>query len=181
MLGRISTSIYRSPDSGMTWTARGTSAASLIGIIPTPDGEVVAVSGVGLYRSTGWANGNPTWSTKATPNGASQFQPWSLVGNGQKLLTTEYAAGAGFPDSRYARMSLDGGVTWTVAYDSGGKHGVTLANASPCTAQPTTNRLTGSTSAKATAASRVCTSARMTGRHGTGPPAWAYSTRHRLS
>lgn len=130
MWGRIGSALHRSADSGATWTPWGTSPASLIGIIPTPSGEVVAVSGVGLYRSTGWATGTPTWTTKATPNGASQFQPWSLVGNGQKLLTTEYAAGAGFPDSRYVRMSLDAGVTWSVVYDSVLVHGATLANAS---------------------------------------------------
>lgn len=130
MWGRIGTAIYRSSDSGATWTARGTSPASLIGIIPTPSGEVVAISGVGLYRSTGWATGAPTWTTKATPNGTSQFQPWSLVGNGQKLLTTEYSAGAGFPDSRYVRMSLDQGVTWNIVYDSVAKHGQAAADLS---------------------------------------------------
>ncbi|MES2866283.1 MAG: hypothetical protein V4703_05935 [Actinomycetota bacterium] len=128
--GRIGTALHRSADAGATYLAWGTSPASLIGIIPTPDGEVAAVSASGLYRSSGWASGSPTWTTKAIPNGACQFQPWSLVGDGQRLLTTEYAAGAGFVDSRYVRMSLDAGVTWNVVYDSVLVHGSTLANAS---------------------------------------------------
>lgn len=128
--GVVTTTIYRSSDDGETWSSYATAAPSGINnIIPTDDGQVVATTATKLYRSANWAT-TPTWTEKATANGAAYFLNWGLSGDGTKFITTEYAAGVNFPDSRYVRVSLDQGVTWNVVYDSETEHGDVLADAS---------------------------------------------------
>jgi F0F1-type ATP synthase membrane subunit b/b' len=128
--GRVAQNLYRSEDAGKTWIEWGRIPESFNTMIPTFDNEVVATGGNGLYKSEGFWTGNPTWVKKVTPNGAAQFHGWSLAGNGEKFMTTEYAAGSNFPDSRYVRRSLDGGNTWDIVYDSVEVHGKELADSS---------------------------------------------------
>lgn len=131
--GRIGTALYFSTDGARTWTRRGSSPIgdTLHDLREVPGGEVLALCANGIWRSDGWSNDAPTvWTKTAAPNGATYFLPWSLAGEGDVWMTTEYGAGAGYVDSRYVRRTLDGGRTWDVVYDSVARHGETLANAS---------------------------------------------------
>lgn len=131
LIGRSGgTALRISTDAGESWAPCGTSPVTFYAMLDTSDGEVVALGSTTIYKSSGWSTGSPTWSLKATTNGACQFQPWALRGDGTKFISTEYAASAGFPDSRYARVSFDSGTTWQVGYDSVALHGQTAADAS---------------------------------------------------
>lgn len=129
--GAYGTGIYRSDDEGETWALYATAAApSLLRLLPTSDGEVVVCDSAAIRKSTGWATGSPTWTTKVTANGACQFQSWGFDGDsaGSRFIATDYSSTRA--DSRYVRMSLDAGDTWSIVYDSVAVHGATLADAS---------------------------------------------------
>jgi hypothetical protein len=130
MWGVQSGDIYTSVDAGVTWSLYcnswpGTGPDAFIArIIPTSDGEVIAMSETQLRKSAGWVNGNSaTWSaTKVTPNGSSEFVGFGLDGNGTKFIVAQYATPT-WADSRYAHISTDSGTTWTQVYDSVAIHG----------------------------------------------------------
>jgi len=94
MWGILSGDIYRSTDEGVTWTLYcnswpGTGDEAFIArIIPTSDGEVLAMSGTQLRKSSGWANGNAaTWSAvKISLSGTASFLGFSLDGDGTKFI-----------------------------------------------------------------------------------------------
>ena len=123
--------LVTSHDWGLTWADAGPAPAGfVIRLVHTSTGGLLAMTDKFIYTSA--SREQLVWEQKVTTNGATQFQPWSLAHDpeGRRFLTTEYAAGAGFPDSRYARMSHDGGQTWTVAYDSVALHGQAAADGS---------------------------------------------------
>jgi hypothetical protein len=130
--GARNTTIAWSDDECATWNTVTTAAPSgtVIDMQPTNDGEMLVVCANGLHKSVGWAGGSPTFVQKFTPNGVSQLLKWSLSGDGTKFITTEYAAGAGFADSRYGRISLDAGTTWNTVYDSVARYGSPSADQS---------------------------------------------------
>src|SRR5690606_2117380 len=82
----------------------------------------IAVFPKAIYKSTGWAGigSAPTWALKSTANGQAAYTTFGTDGDGTKFIAAEYGPGAGqaWIDSRYARISLDAGETWTAAYDS---------------------------------------------------------------
>lgn len=123
--------IKRSNDGGATWTTYTTIAEITGGrliqrILPTDDGEVIVATTDTVYRSTGWAGGSPTWATvltnpTATHDSPSLFYPWGVDGDGTKFIAVHYGGSSGTFDrtsSRYGWISVDGGLTWTVVWDS---------------------------------------------------------------
>lgn len=129
--GADGTALCKSTDGGLTWVAHGTlPAGTPIRIVPAPNGEMLLMTDKFIYKSSGFPNATQTWTLKVTSNGATQFQSWSIDGDGTRYLTTEYAAGGDFSDSRYARMTLDGGDTWSVVYDSVARYGAAAADVS---------------------------------------------------
>lgn len=114
--------LYKSLDSGTTWTLVGSMPASIGGFRKCMDGEVLGTSNSGLYRSTGWAAGNPTWTLVQAPTSAAgntaQFQPWGLDTFDGWAVAAEYISGvADFSASRYAYVSDDDGFTWAPMFD----------------------------------------------------------------
>lgn len=132
ILGASGTTWAWTDDECQTWETITTSGppGTLTYVKPTADGEVLALMDKALWKSSGWGTPDLTFTKKVDVHGTCQFQKWSLCGDGKKFLTTEYSAGAGFPDSRYARMSLDYGETWQIVYDSEALHGKEAADAS---------------------------------------------------
>jgi len=125
-------SIYRSTDDGDTWALYCAAPDSdpAYRLIPTSDGEVIYGGPSGVWKSTGWATGSPTWGTaKATPNGTSQFLQFQIDGDGTKFIVAEYSS-TSRADSRYAYISTNAGTTFTQVYDSVARYGATLANGS---------------------------------------------------
>ena len=121
------TSIYRSTDHGVSWTvAASVPGGSLQMLAKAPDGEMVAWTATACYKSTGWSGGSPTWALKITANGAATFNRFTVSapdwdGDGaQKMICSQYGPGAGrsWADSRYAHISVDGGDTWSLVWDS---------------------------------------------------------------
>src|SRR5690625_826890 len=120
--------IKRSNDGGRTWQTYttvpgvGTSASSISRVLPTSDGEVLVVASTIVRRSTGWATGSPTWTTVLENPTPSFFHPWGISGDGTKFIIVHYSgSGTQTPDradSRYGWISLDGGLTWTVKWDT---------------------------------------------------------------
>lgn len=121
--------IYRSQDDGRTWaeyasvpSEYGTTTQAIVGIIPTHDGEALVFSQTHVGRSTGWDTGAPTWETVLTNPTASVFHPWGVDGDGTKFVVTHYSgSGVSTPDrvaSRYGWISIDGGKTFEVKWDS---------------------------------------------------------------
>lgn len=128
--------LYRSADGGTTWTAYGTNPVPIDGrnvaqgvqkMLKTASGEVIAVSFGNVVRSTNWASGNPTWTQVLTNPTASYFYPWGFDGEGNKFILVHYSGSGGDTpnraDSRYGWISLDGGLTWTVKWDTAAKFG----------------------------------------------------------
>ncbi|WP_157821455.1 WD40/YVTN/BNR-like repeat-containing protein [Macrococcoides caseolyticum] len=121
--GRDGTISY-STDDGGTWTAYTKSWDIADGwinrLMKTADGEVIAMTGNVIKKSSGWATGNVTWSTnKITKSPNSTLFQFSLDGNGTKFIACEY--GASIPnwvDSRFVWISTDKGDTWDVVWDS---------------------------------------------------------------
>lgn len=101
-------------------------------LLPTSDGEVIAMSFTQLRKSSGWASrgAGVTWSAnKLSPNGSSNFNPFGIDGDGTKFLIVQYnSTPATWNESRYGHISLDAGETWALAYDSETLHG-SAANA----------------------------------------------------
>lgn len=118
--------IKRSSDGGTTWAtyttiAEITGGALIQRIMPCADGEVLVSTPTVVYRSTGWAGGSPTWATVLTNPTASYFYPWGFDGDGTKFIIVHYGGsnpGAYRAWSRYGWISLDGGLTWTVKWDT---------------------------------------------------------------
>ena len=117
--------ISKSSDMGANWTAVNASGvAATSRLMKCDDGEVIGINGGTLFKSTGWA-ANPataTFATKVTANGIATFLPWGLDGDGTKFIANSYSA-ATYSDSRYVRISLDAGATWTTKYDTLTEHG----------------------------------------------------------
>lgn len=118
--------LYRSSDGGDTWT-RVCSAAltgdSVARLIPTSDGEMLCVQGTGIYKSSGFAGGAPTWTLKRAPNGQATFQQFGVDGDGTKFIAVDYGGSSSDPnyprqDSRYVWVSLDSGSTWSQVFDT---------------------------------------------------------------
>lgn len=110
-------------DGGQTWQQvcplpSGASAAIRMG--RNTSGEIILVCAEGVWLSSGWATGAPTWAKKVSTTGLAYAQTFSFDGWGDKWIYTEYGPGAGqaWVDSRYAYISTDGGVTWTRCWDS---------------------------------------------------------------
>lgn len=131
--------IYRSTDKGLTWTPWCATfpTGSILRVVPTDDGEVLVMTPTTIYKSSGWSStvaataATATWSSKIVANAPAYFLEWSLSDQSRtKFITTEYALAADFAYSRYVRVSLDGGDTWTVAYDSVAVHGAAAADQS---------------------------------------------------
>ena len=126
--------IHASTD-GVTWTQvcatwPGVGVETWISrMIPTADGEMLAMSSHELRKSIGWAvdPATATWSApKITHQGSSIFNGFGLDGDGTKFIVSTYATPI-FADSRYVYISLDAGSTWTIAYDSLTLHGAIAA------------------------------------------------------
>lgn len=129
VLGATGT-IYTSVD-GTTWvqvnaTWPGTGVETWISrIIPTADGEMLAMASHSLRKSSGWSvdPATATWSDlKVSLEDTCVFNGFGLDGDGQKFIITAYASPT-WADSRYAYISLDAGETWSIAYDSQALHG----------------------------------------------------------
>ena len=144
LYGRIGSVLYVSDDAGATWSEAGTSPSQLVRLMETSDGEVVAITYNKIFKSSGWDTDSHTWVEKMTANAPSYFLPWALRGDGTVFITTEYAAGSGYPGSRYARASFDAGSTWEIIYDSEAIHGKAAADLSHvhgCEYDPVNDRL----------------------------------------
>lgn len=118
-----------SEDDGVTWTTytniSGSLGTAMQRLIPTADGEVLFMASDGLFKSSGWASGSPTWSTSkitVTP-GATLFQ-FAFDGDGTKFILGEYASGtANWQYSRKVWISTDEGTTFNAVWDSLTRHG----------------------------------------------------------
>lgn len=116
--------ISYSTDDGGTWTAYTKSWDTADGwinrLMKTADGEVIAMTGNVIKKSSGWATGNVTWSTnKITKSPNSTLFQFSLDGNGTKFIACEYGASIpNWSDSRFVWISTDKGDTWNVVWDS---------------------------------------------------------------
>lgn len=130
--------IYRSNNDGATWTLYCNSfngpQKTILRIIPTADGEVLVLCPHGLFKSSGWANGNAaTWSaSKVSSTGVGGvFNAFNLDGDGQKFILVEYAAPeVNWADSRYGYISTDAGTTWVQKWDSNTHAGLSSPGAS---------------------------------------------------
>lgn len=121
--------IYRSADAGSTWTQVGTAPVRLIRIAAASDGEMIGVGSTAVYRSVGWStdSSTATWSERtAVSPGTSQYQHFGFSGQDQKWILTEYSS-ANRADSRWVKISLDDGVTWTIAWDTNAQFPATYA------------------------------------------------------
>lgn len=121
--------IHRSNDGGLSWEHVATvpDMGNLQRVIPTADGEVIAVSTTEVKRSTGWGTGSISWATVLTNPTPSFFHPWGISGDGQKFIIVHYAgSGPTTPEraaSRYAWISTDQGHTWNIVWDTNEKFG----------------------------------------------------------
>lgn len=115
--------IHRSTDGGLTWEHVTTvpDMGNLQRVIPTADGEMLAVATTEVKRSTGWGTSNITWVTVLTNPTPSFFYPWGVSGDGQKFIIVHYSgSGVATPDradSRYGWISTDAGQTWNTVWD----------------------------------------------------------------
>ena len=119
-----STSVFLSTDNGATWTQRGTAPAGQVQrVFPTATGKHLVVTNQAVYLVTNLLSGTISWgSAKVAVNGQARFTRFCadfdpVSGKG---IVSQYGPGAGqsFIDSRYAHVTLDGGETWTLAWDS---------------------------------------------------------------
>lgn len=123
--GAFGGTIYRSADDGAAWeaVASGPAGANPTRLIPTADGEMMALLTAGLYRSTGWTGepgSAPAWTLVADPADSgptARFLRWGFDGDGIKFILVEYSAG-NRSDSRLVKISIDMGQTFAVAWDT---------------------------------------------------------------
>ncbi len=122
--------ISYSTDDGKTWVvyARGWNHSEwgwINRLMKTADGEVVAMTGTDLRKSSGWSTGNPTWSeNKITKHAGADLFQFSLDGNGTKFIVCEYSGSSSrWSDSRFVWISTDKGETWKVVWDTLEKYG----------------------------------------------------------
>lgn len=119
--------IAYSEDEGRTWLVKTTKTfqGAVHRLLPTADGEVLAMTSNGLFKSSGWSDGTITWSdTKVEKHANATLFQFSFDGNGTKFIIAEYAATVpNWPDSRFVWVSTDMGETFTVVWDSLEQHG----------------------------------------------------------
>ena len=127
LYGRVGSALYRAVSEAGPWTAIHTfSGTRLTAIREAGDGEViVAESGKGIWRSTGWAANQltATWTlaldTTSSDNVIEQFCVNVDPRSGWVGVTTYGANVADMSGSRYLWLSTDGGKagTFNVVYD----------------------------------------------------------------
>lgn len=122
-LSAENTSLYKSYDFGETWEKASSSIGSsgVWKILPTGDGEILALSGGALFKSQGFST-NPltaTWSMKLqkAQDTTAMFLKFGFDGFDNKFAVTHYSAEKR-ADSRYVWLSTDYGETWDIVYDS---------------------------------------------------------------
>lgn len=112
--------LHSSSDNGGTWSLvvnDGPGAPDPpVGVLPCDDGEVLWVAKTGIYKSTGWGGGSPTWTLKVTANASSYFERWGVDGDGTKFIAVTYTGTRA--DSRYVWISTDSGSTFTTKWDT---------------------------------------------------------------
>lgn len=119
--------IAYSEDEGRTWLVKTTKTfqGAVHRLLPTADGEVLAMTSNGLFKSSGWSSGVISWSSSKVQKheNATLFQ-FAFDGDGEKFILAEYAASVpNWPDSRYVWISIDRGETFNVVWDSLAEHG----------------------------------------------------------
>lgn len=124
--------LYYSED-GVDWTAYCStpSTGGVYRVLAADDGEVLlAVGQRTLQRSTGFtsAPGSVTWDEvfdlADQADAVGNIEHFNLDGTGHKFIVTHYSApwpGQNWP--RYGWISLDGGLTWEIKYDTQDLHG----------------------------------------------------------
>ena len=132
---RFDGGFYYSTDEGRNWTPHSiswnhTDWGWVQRLVPTNDGEVIAVSEKHIRKSSGWNTETVTWSeNKVTPNTNCVFPIFGFDGDGTKFIAVEYANGnANWKHSRFVHVSVDSGDTWTNVFDSLARHGEELNN-----------------------------------------------------
>ncbi|MCC3344843.1 WD40/YVTN/BNR-like repeat-containing protein [Psychrobacter sanguinis] len=119
--------IMYSEDEGRTWLVKTTKTfqGAVHRLLPTADGEVLAMTSNGVFKSSGWSDGAITWSdTKVEKHANATLFQFSFDGNGTKFIIAEYAASVpNWPDSRFVWISTDMGETFDVVWDSLAEHG----------------------------------------------------------
>lgn len=117
--GEDGTDIFRSDDGGETWEQYAAlPGGSVRGILKTSDGEVLVARSLGVWRSSDWSSGSPTWAqTLDVQDGTTAgLLEWGFDGHGLNFIATHYSATR--VDSRYAWITTDGGATWSQVWDS---------------------------------------------------------------
>ena len=119
--------IAYSTDEGRTWQVKTTKTFSgaVHRLLPTADGEVLAMTDNDLFKSSGWSDGTITWSdTKVEKHANATLFQFSFDGNGEKFILAEYGASVpNWVDSRFVWISTDRGETFNVVWDSLAEHG----------------------------------------------------------
>ncbi len=128
-LGAISYSV----DNGKTWTEHNrtwkhTEYGWMSRLMPTSDGEVLAMTATDLRKSIGWGTPNITWSeNKVAKHANGTLFQFSFDGDGKKFILCEYGASVpNWVDSRFVWISTDSGNTFNVVWDSLVQHGETI-------------------------------------------------------
>jgi hypothetical protein len=101
-------------------------------MLPCNDGEVLIVTGAQLFKTSGWA-ANPETATlvekSAVTGGGDGYLEWGVDGDGEHFIIVPYAGGNQGSDawgaSRYVKISVDEGDTWTTIYDGVEEYGET--------------------------------------------------------
>src|SRR5690606_18661995 len=105
LYGAVGTSLRRSADDGDTWETLGALPFEPIRLLPTADGEVLAIAAANkIWKSSGWSAGpgTATWATKVTANGTALFYRFGIDGDGTKFIASEYSGTRA--DSRYVHI-----------------------------------------------------------------------------
>lgn len=116
-------------DEGQTWTVHTNVTGKISGaihrLLPTDDGEVLAMTNDKLHKSKGWNSGNVTWTpSKVTKHPKSVFFQFGFDGDGTKFIIVEYGNPIiNWSDSRFVWISTDKGETFDVVYDTLAKDG----------------------------------------------------------
>ena len=124
--------ISYSTDEGKNWTIHTSSWNTEWGwiarLLPTTDGEVLAMSATNLRKSSGWNSETVSWSeNKITKHPNATFFQFGFDGDGTKFIIAEYANGKdNWSDSRFIWISIDSGNTFKVVWDSLEKYGADI-------------------------------------------------------